>query len=116
MIEAMACGTPVIAFNHGSVPEVVTDGVSGFVVETVEEAVAAVARIAEIDRGGVRAAFEERFSVDVMAANYEAAYKAVLGLSDGAPGMPLPIFAEALAQGKAASGDPMSLHKAEARV
>src|SRR5512146_699425 len=63
MIEAMACGTPVIAVNHGAVPEVVTNGVSGFVVDTIEQAVAAVGRIPEIDRRAVRAAFEERFSV-----------------------------------------------------
>jgi glycosyltransferase involved in cell wall biosynthesis len=74
MIEAMACGTPVIAFPRGSVPEVVNHGVTGFVVETVKEAVAAVREIDTIDRGTVRAAFERRFSVDVMAKNYELAY------------------------------------------
>jgi hypothetical protein len=74
MIEAMACGTPVIAFPRGSVPEVVNHGVTGFVVETVKEAVAAVREIDTIDRGTVRAAFERRFSVDVMAKNYEHAY------------------------------------------
>jgi glycosyltransferase involved in cell wall biosynthesis len=74
MIEAMACGTPVIAFPRGSAPEVVKHGVTGFIVETVKEAVAAVREIDAIDRGVVRAEFERRFSVDVMAENYELAY------------------------------------------
>jgi glycosyltransferase involved in cell wall biosynthesis len=79
MIEAMACGTPVIAFNQGAVPEIVRHGLTGFIVETVEEAVKAVPRLASIDRGAVRAVFERYFSVEVMAANYEAAYARVLG-------------------------------------
>jgi glycosyltransferase involved in cell wall biosynthesis len=74
MIEAMACGTPVIAFPRGAVPEVVNHGVTGFVVETVKEAIAAVKEIDTIDRTTVRATFERRFSVDVMAKNYELAY------------------------------------------
>jgi glycosyltransferase involved in cell wall biosynthesis len=82
MIEAMGCGTPVIAFNHGSVSEVVCHGVTGFVVENVEEAAAAVKRLGEIDRGAVRADFERRFSVEVMAENYEATYESMLGLTD----------------------------------
>jgi glycosyltransferase involved in cell wall biosynthesis len=83
MIEAMACGTPVIAFNQGAVPEIVRNRVTGFVVETVDQAVRAVARLAELDRTTVRAIFERHFSVEVMAANYEAAYATVLaGQSD----------------------------------
>ena len=74
MIEAMACGTPVLAFPRGSVPEVVDLGVTGFIVETVKEAIAAVKEIETIDRTTVRATFERRFSVDVMAKNYELAY------------------------------------------
>jgi glycosyltransferase involved in cell wall biosynthesis len=74
MIEAMACGTPVIAFRRGSVPEVVNHGVTGFIVETVKEAIAAVREIDTIDRRTVRETFERRFSVDVMAKNYELAY------------------------------------------
>ena len=74
MIEAMACGTPVIAFNQGSVPEVVKDGVTGFIVENVDEAVRAIARLDIINREAVRSTFERRFSVDVMAANYEVVY------------------------------------------
>lgn len=74
MIEAMACGTPVIAFRRGSVPEIVTDGVSGFVVDTVEEAVAAARRIATLDRAKVRAEFERRFTVERMAREYLEIY------------------------------------------
>lgn len=82
MIEAMACGTPVIAFNCGSVPEVIQDGITGFIVETVEEAAVAVAMVKMIDRARVRASFEDCFSIDVMAQNYESAYRSVLGLAD----------------------------------
>jgi glycosyltransferase involved in cell wall biosynthesis len=78
MIEAMACGTPVIAFNQGAVPEVIRNGVTGFIVDTVDEAVKAVQRLAEIDRLAVRANFERHFSMEVRAANYEAAYAKVL--------------------------------------
>jgi glycosyltransferase involved in cell wall biosynthesis len=81
MIEAMACGTPVIGFNYGSVPEVITDGVAGFVVDSVAEAVQAVDRLESIDRATVRATFERRFSVDVMARNYEMAYRTVVGMA-----------------------------------
>jgi glycosyltransferase involved in cell wall biosynthesis len=76
-IEAMACGTPVIAFRRGSVPEIVTDGVSGYIVDTVEEAVAAVRRITTLDRAKVRAEFERRFTVERMAREYLEIYQAV---------------------------------------
>jgi glycosyltransferase involved in cell wall biosynthesis len=75
MIEAMACGTPVIAFRRGSVPEVVEDGVTGFVVDDIEGAVAAVARLDELDRATIRRRFEERFSVDIMIDNYVELYR-----------------------------------------
>ncbi|WP_424137511.1 glycosyltransferase family 4 protein [Roseomonas chloroacetimidivorans] len=74
MIEAMACGTPVIAYPAGSVPEVVEDGLTGFIVRNEEEAAAAVARLGELDRAKIRARFEERFTADRMAADYEALY------------------------------------------
>lgn len=83
MIEAMACGTPVIGFNRGSVPEVIEDGVTGFVVETIEEAAAAAERVGSLDRARIRAAFERRFTAEVMAMGYEAAYETVLGMADG---------------------------------
>ena len=74
MIEAMACGTPVVAWNCGSVPEVVDDGVSGRVVDSLEAAVAAVAEVAGYDRQRVRATYERRFSATAMARGYEALY------------------------------------------
>jgi glycosyltransferase involved in cell wall biosynthesis len=79
MIEAMACGTPVIAFRSGSVPEVIEDGVSGFIVEGIDQAVAAVQRLDEIDRAGVRRAFERRFTAEHMTNNYLNIYRRLIG-------------------------------------
>src|SRR5207237_8414930 len=78
MIGAMACGTPVIAFRRGSVDEVMEDGRSGFVVSDVEAAVAAVGRVADLDRAGVRAAFEARFTAPHMAADYVGVYERII--------------------------------------
>jgi glycosyltransferase involved in cell wall biosynthesis len=75
MIEAMACGTPVIAFNRGSVPEIVEDGVTGFIVEDETSAIAAVGRLAGLPRAKVRARFEQRFTARRMADDYVAVYK-----------------------------------------
>jgi glycosyltransferase involved in cell wall biosynthesis len=75
MIEALACGTPVVAWRRGSVPEVIDDGVTGFVVESVGEAVAAIGRIDAIDRAGCRAAFERRFLAERMARDYLEVYR-----------------------------------------
>src|SRR6516225_10776405 len=75
MIEAMACGTPVIAFRRGSVPEVLEDGTSGFIVDTLEQAVAAVPRITQLDRAKVRASFERRFTAERMAGDYLKIYE-----------------------------------------
>lgn len=85
MIEALACGTPVIAFPFGSVPEVLDDGITGFLVNSVEEAAAAVGRIGELDRAQIRAVFEKRFSVQRMVDDYLAAYELLLKSSD--PGL-----------------------------
>ena len=74
MIEAMACGAPTIAFRRGSVPEIIEDGVSGFIVENEAEALSAIARLPELDRGGVRRAFERRFTARRMAEDYVAVY------------------------------------------
>lgn len=79
MIEAMACGTPVIAYRSGSVPEVIEDGVSGFIVDDIDGAVEAVGRLDELDRDTVRAAFERRFTVDRMARDYVALYEKLVG-------------------------------------
>jgi glycosyltransferase involved in cell wall biosynthesis len=75
MIEAMACGTPVIAFGNGSVPEVIDHGVSGFVVDCVAEAVAALQNIGSLARRSVRRQFETRFTAERMAQDYLAAYR-----------------------------------------
>src|ERR1700744_163463 len=78
MIEAMACGTPVIAFNRGSVPEVLEDGLTGFIVEDEIGAVAAVNRLHKVSRAGVRRRFEERFTSHRMAQQYVDAYQLVI--------------------------------------
>lgn len=74
MIEAMACGTPVVAFRCGSTPEVIQDGETGFLVDSMEEAVAAAARVSELDRDAIRARFELRFSATAMARRYLDVY------------------------------------------
>jgi len=95
-IEAMACGTPVIGFRTGSVPEVIDDGVTGFVVRHTDEAVDAIRRLPELDRRKVRSVFEKRFTAERMAQDYVAIYRgrrqdgveAVrprLGIGDGKP-------------------------------
>jgi glycosyltransferase involved in cell wall biosynthesis len=75
MIEAMACGTPVIAFRSGSVPEVIDDGITGFVVEGESEAIQAIKRLGELDRRKVRSRFEERFTAKRMAIEYVTHYE-----------------------------------------
>ena len=79
VVEAMACGTPVIAFDRGSMPELIEDGVTGFLVRTVDQAVAAIGRIGEIDRTACRAQVAERFTVERMADRYLALYRSILG-------------------------------------
>jgi glycosyltransferase involved in cell wall biosynthesis len=75
MIEAMACGTPVIAFRSGSVPEVVDEGITGFIVDGEAEAVQAIGRLGELDRSRVRARFEQRFTAQRMAREYLGQYE-----------------------------------------
>ena len=79
MIEAMACGTPVVAFPCGAAPEVIDHGVTGFLVDSIEAAVAAVEAATELDRREVRATFERRFSVERLAADYLRVYEALCG-------------------------------------
>jgi glycosyltransferase involved in cell wall biosynthesis len=78
MIEAMACGTPVLAWDCGSVPEVIEPGLTGEIVSSEDEAVAAVARVISLDRRTIRRAFELRFSAVVMARRYVEHYKRLL--------------------------------------
>lgn len=75
MIEAMACGTPVIAWRCGSVPEVIEDGVSGYIVDSIEEGVEAVHRVQWLDRRACRQAFESRFDATRMANDYLNIYR-----------------------------------------
>ena len=79
MAEAMACGTPVLALRRGSVPEVVEDGATGFVRDTLEELAGAAERVPELDRRRCRERVEARFSAAAMADGYEAAYRRLLG-------------------------------------
>src|SRR5262249_46809597 len=78
MIEAMACGTPVIAWNCGSVPEVMEEGVTGFIVDDLDAAVAAVDQVASLSRRRCREVFESRFTVERMADDYLAIYQRLL--------------------------------------
>jgi glycosyltransferase involved in cell wall biosynthesis len=75
MIEALACGTPVIAWRNGSVPEIIEDGVTGFVVDNIERAVRGIAQLDGLSRWACRKAFEERFDASRMAANYLEVYR-----------------------------------------
>ena len=74
VVEALACGTPVIAFNRGSMPELIDHGVTGFLVDNIDEAVAAIDRVGEIDRAACRAAVADRFTVERMADRYLEVY------------------------------------------
>lgn len=74
MIEAMACGTPVLAFRHGAAPEVIDDGVTGFVVDDIESAIASIPRLLSLDRRRIRETFENRFTVERMAKSYGLLY------------------------------------------
>lgn len=79
VVEALACGTPVIACNRGSMPELIEHGVTGFLVDSPDEAVDAIGRLGDIDRAACRAAVSARFTVDRMADRYLALYRSILG-------------------------------------
>jgi len=78
MIEAMACGTPVLAFRHGSVPEIVDEGVTGAIVDTMEEAVRVLPRVMALNRSAVRRRFEQRFTATRMAQDYLRLYRSLI--------------------------------------
>jgi glycosyltransferase involved in cell wall biosynthesis len=95
MIEAMACGTPVLAFRCGSVPEIVEDGVTGAIVDTVDEAIAALPHVFALDRQKVRKRFEQRFSATRMAKDYVGVYRSLLASSqfvDGTDEFKVPLI------------------------
>ncbi len=78
MIEAMACGTPIVAYRRGSVPEIIDDGVTGFVVESMDEALKAVENISSISRRRCREVFEKRFTAERMAQDYLSIYRRII--------------------------------------
>ncbi|MBA5865134.1 MAG: glycosyltransferase [Nitrospira sp. CR1.3] len=78
LIEALACGTPVLAYRRGSIPEIINDAVTGFVCEALDDMVKAVDRLAEIDRGRCRQVFEHRFTVNRMAQDYLRVYRRLI--------------------------------------
>jgi len=78
MIEAMACGTPVIAYNNGSVPEIINEGTTGYIVNSIDEAARAVRKLPETDRKRTRAVFEKRFSAERMIKDYIGIYESML--------------------------------------
>lgn len=79
VVEAMACGTPVVAFNKGSMPELIESGKSGFIVDNVEEAVAVLGKVSQLDRQYCRDTVARRFSVDTMVDNYIKVYEEIIG-------------------------------------
>jgi glycogen debranching enzyme/glycosyltransferase involved in cell wall biosynthesis len=85
VIEAMACGVPVIAWNEGAMPEIIDEGKTGFIVESIDQAVAAVERSRECDPEEIRAIFEKRFSVERMVEQYEEIYQRMTGQGHHAP-------------------------------
>lgn len=78
MIEAMACGTPTIAFRAGSVPEIIEDGVTGFIVDGLDEAVTVIERAIALDRRAIRRGFDKRFTADRMACDYLEVYEKIM--------------------------------------
>ena len=94
LIESMACGTPTIAFRCGSVPEIIEPGISGFIVDSVEEAVAAVRRVSDLSRRDCRKAFERRFTAERMANDYLAVYEEQLEATRSSYDLPIPPLAE----------------------
>ena len=78
VVEALACGTPVIAHRRGSMPEIIEDGVTGFLVDGIDDAAAAVVAVTSLDRAAIRASTVVRFGVDAMIDRYVAVYRELL--------------------------------------
>jgi len=78
MIEAMACGTPVLAYRTGAVPEVIDEGITGMIVDNIDQARIASVQVAALDRRKVRRRFEERFTARRMATNYVRVYQGLV--------------------------------------
>ena len=110
MIEALACGTPVIAWRNGSVPEVIADGSTGFVVDTLEEAVEAVGRVAWLNRTTCRRTFEERFDASRMTRDYVEIYRRLVHGGPGAGRVSVSVFSLTL-RGKARTGASRLVHE-----
>jgi glycosyltransferase involved in cell wall biosynthesis len=83
MVESMACGTPVVAWRNGSVPEVIDHGVTGFIAEDFDAFVAAAEKLHEIDPAACRTAVETRFSKQAMVDGYQRVYRSLSGMSSG---------------------------------
>jgi glycosyltransferase involved in cell wall biosynthesis len=109
LIEAMACGTPVIAWRCGSVPEIIEDGTTGFIVDTEDEAVRAVRKLQLLDRRVVRAVFQERFTADAMARAYLRLYWRLCGAA-GRDDVRRRAFTTASIGGAAARGYILNVH------
>jgi len=119
MIEAMACGTPVIAFPGGSVPEVMQDGVNGFICTSVDEAVQAVERVSTLSRWQCRQVFEERFSAERMAKDYVAIYEHVTmaaALDQKVPAVPIELAQPTGPAAHAVMAPPANLHSWESAL
>jgi glycosyltransferase involved in cell wall biosynthesis len=108
MIEAMACGTPVLAFRQGSAPEIIDQGVTGAVVDTMDEAVRMLPQVLALDRHAVRRRFEQRFSSARMATDYVALYRSLLkrpSISERETSVPLPRPVDKKVNGQGLDGD-----------
>jgi glycosyltransferase involved in cell wall biosynthesis len=99
MVEAMACGTPVVAWRCGSTPEVVEDGLTGFLVGDMEGAIGAVGKLGQLDRAAIRARFEQRFTAERMAKDYVAVYSSLTTMVE----LPLVSPADRLPDGRGAA-------------
>jgi glycosyltransferase involved in cell wall biosynthesis len=111
MIEAMACGTPVIAMRRGSVPEIIQDGVTGFVIDSEQEALAAISRLGTIDRRRVRSEFERRFAVNRMAQDYIQLYDVLINQGTTLKSRTLPPAAQLFIDGAHEVAKPLANEK-----